>query len=981
MARTRVKIDTKDAWNAVQAFEHMIPQLRTYARAMTGNARLQVQVTAGPTRTDGNTIFITPPLALASKEVHSKRSECGKRAANGKLTCKACNLREVINFYLFHEVSHILWGTLADYNEYSLALWHRIFEEWHHEDCEHYAPMLTKLDSNRATMGLANLLTPFTGMMLNALEDARVNERTFEVRPGLRKIFAINMDRMLIDGSESLMTGEMCHWRDQPLDAQFMVGLYFEASGYDASAFLADEAMEMLRHPEIVALTGSVRTAANVDETFEIVIKIWLVAQKYGFCIVEKCVKPELSKEDGDDPDDGDAAEDAAGDEDDSAGDDGADGTGEEPDDSGAGSGPPESGGSAGGGAGTGAATPAESDDGSTTKPDPGGEPPAGGSSGSASDSDVPDREDGDVDDRATGRESEAGPDGISEGTGAETPDDDGTPGEPEPGDGDTDSGDGESAGPGSASAKESEEPDGVAPVIPSAAEGSDEVDHRGPEADPDESGDGPDDRGDPGDEILGNSDADEDSDADGTAESLPGEADEGDRVRGGWIDAGPARYEESTPLDDAPAGSDPAWAERSSEEDLDVADADPTSERRRDDFSPDDGVPDSEERPAASDGPDPDADDAPDGPVDGPSGPVGTSDGPTLGHGTPDDAATALGRVIIHKLLEDMAGEDLYGVMGGGEDGHPLGGDALDALTLAIAQRIHFDEAAYGVLGLNKLPYPCTDVGWQSSPYRSIERYMPSPALLARPTLLARRFFEANAMTKIDSNRKSGRVNARVLGRRAPTGDPRLFGKKALPKKHSYAVTIVVDCSGSMGDENMEKIKRYTMAMAEILHRLGIPFSVFGHSASSTNLDDNAPRSRFEEYGKYWMYIMPVKEMHEPWNDKGREKLVGLSSLQANLDGHALEYARKSVMQADATDRIIFYFSDGGLPAENSTEEKEIITREITWCRKNKVTLLGGGIDSNATAKVGMDTVILRRQEDITKLIEFLQKNLTRSE
>lgn len=487
--------------------------------------------------------------------------------------------------------------------------------------------------------------------------------------------------------------------------------------------------------------------------------------------------------------------------------------------------------------------------------------------------------------------------------------------------------------------------------------------------------------------------------------------SDESDRVRGGWVDAGTVWDEDGTSDADtasdgdaAEAGSgdagDPLGEEDSLPERRDAADdgtvreADPEDEGERSTDSGSEstleGGPTSDssgERVAdhADDGtgsPD-------DGPVNGPSVPVAAPDGPTLGHGTPDDAVTALRRVLIHRLIEDMAEGDILGVMGGGEDigcdcngeEHPaivLSSDVAEAIRIAIEQRKHFDTAATGVSGLNKLPYPHRSVSWDAGD-RKIEDYMPTPALLGRPTLLARRVFEANARTKIDADRKSGRVNARVLGRRAPQGDPRLFGKKALPKKHSYAVVIVLDCSGSMGEYKMERIRRYGMAMGEILHRLGVQFSMFGHTAHFQNLDD--PSSRQAYQSGLWMYVMPVKEIHEPWNDKAREKLIGLSSVSANLDGHALEYARKEVMRADATDRIIFYFSDGEMPAENEDEEREILEREIPWCRRNGITLLGGGINSEGTRKVGMDTVMLRSQEDITKLIEFLQKNLTRSE
>ena len=1015
--RTKVRIDTKDAWGAVRAFEHMIPQLRSYARAMTGNTRLEVQVTAGPTRTDGNTIYITPPLALANKEVHSKRSECGKRSADGKLTCKACNIREVVNFYLYHEVSHILWGTLAMHNEFSLAIWHKMFNSWHHEGCEHYSSILELVDQAGSTMGLAGLLSPFVGMMQNALEDARVNERTFEQRAGLRKIFEINMDRMLIEGSEQLLSGELLHWRDQPLDAQFMVGLYFQASGYHYEGFLHSDAVAMLQNSEIAERVESAKMAEDADAVFALVCEIWLIAQNHGFCVLERCIpepaidetpkdledggKDDASEDEGSpsDSDGGSEAGDADTTEEHSSGDAGAGspGTGGEP----AGSSPGTSPGSDGRSTGDELPELDSNDDSSASEGsgDPSGTP--AGSDGAG----TPDRDGGDLDDDGLAEAGTTGSDGA-----ATAPEDDAAPGTKDsdgggdPGESgqDIDSPDGllgESTEPTGAPQSEATGSDDGSPVEDQLSEGSPEVADRDAEGDRDDAGRGHEDgSAEVADGIPGPEESADPLEPAPVAEAAP---DEADRDGGGWIDGGESLEESGSDSSDETSDGD-ATAPRPGDEDGAVDEAATVPKSSGDEVHGDDTAAAGEEGlegPAGREvtsSPDSDADrplgDASDAPASGPSGPVGASERPTLGHGTHDDAARALRRVIIHALIEDMAGEDLFTVMGGGEDvgcdcgehhGIEMDGAMMDALQIAIEQRKYFDTAGFGVAGLNKLAYPCRDVEWKMLSDETIADYMPTSALLSRPTLLARRFFEANAKTKIDSNRKSGRVNTRVLGRRAPIGDPRLFGRKALPKKTSYAVTIVVDCSGSMGTYNMERIKKYSMAMAEILHRLGIPFSMFGHSAAAHDLDGGAGKRRsFGSYDdRYWVYIMPVKQMHEPWNDKGRERLVGLSSVSANLDGHALEYARKEVMTADATDKIIFYFSDGGMPAENRAEEKEILEREIPLCRKLGITLLGGGIDSDATAKVGMDTVMLRREEDITKLIEFLQKNLTRSE
>ena len=73
------------------------------------------------------------------------------------------------------------------------------------------------------------------------------------------------------------------------------------------------------------------------------------------------------------------------------------------------------------------------------------------------------------------------------------------------------------------------------------------------------------------------------------------------------------------------------------------------------------------------------------------------------------------------------------------------------------------------------------------------------TPETILAPALMRMRLvFAENKRTQRSRNQKSGKLDARVLGRRAWNDDDRLFGKKVIPGKRDYVVYICIDVSGS---------------------------------------------------------------------------------------------------------------------------------------------------------------------------------------
>lgn len=234
---------------------------------------------------------------------------------------------------------------------------------------------------------------------------------------------------------------------------------------------------------------------------------------------------------------------------------------------------------------------------------------------------------------------------------------------------------------------------------------------------------------------------------------------------------------------------------------------------------------------------------------------------------------------------------------------------------------------------------------------------------------------FEDNLRARNLKHLKSGKINARVLGRRAAVEDPRLFRKKSIPAKKDYFVIIGMDLSGSTSDGSIWIEQKVVAAQAELLHRLNIPFSIIGHSGHYNILSGSGYYTEWDYSGGMHLLIFPVKTEQQKWDSAAKARLFATKPVGANLDGHALEYLRKRADESHSLQKIIIYGSDGAMPMENYHEELEILKRELKTCKQRKHIVLGLGINTDSPRQHGLDTVIVRSDNDIGSVIRQLDK------
>lgn len=970
-------------------------------------------------------------------------------------------MREEVLVTIYHEIAHICCETMQEVNEQDIRM---MIENAIRNHGSKYGKQIedriksAPYDVRRSYLAISAIVSPFLPTIVNALEDARVNAEQFKARKGTRIMFEADVRETFALGVEQVTENgvERIEWRNYPLNAQVMVGLFVKASGYKYDTYFADEVVTALNDAELGVLVNKIHTARNVGAVYGLSFPILARLRELGYCKSELDPEPEPEPDEGgDEGGDGepDPNEDATSDE-----------TGQEEGDASSDS-PPEN-----------ASGSDESD--SSDQSDP----------GDGSEEDQPADSAGEPEEEDAAEGSDSGADseeGAGDRSDHEEPSGDGEAAQDPGGDLDGDQselgGSEEDSQAGEADAGEAADDDGAdgagrdtsgtgAPdeaVDPSegavgeegAGGGEDPSGER--EGDPDHSDTESDGAGDGSrdldvqPEAADGSSADETSEEGGVGEEATGDLDDQD----GSGDSGQPSGEQSDEAGDGEGGADaPGLGEQDDSEagessDPSITPSQPSSKPGGNGTGPDpdldsttgDGMGAPEGEPAdegvgdggnlpsdagddnsepangsgdgADDGAEAEAGNVPAADVAHPPTAEGTpeseaDEGVPDGHGddlpSVQDSADANddpydsgaddgtgGIEVVEKESNDRlpmgdaedANVKLMEWMGHGEKPKSIEEQELDdqIVDRAIVQGIYFETPSREIYGVREHKYGEPTIvdgyivsgAWDRHHWgRSRTKdgtegeFKPSESIVGPALLRMRVAFSDNQRGKEQRHLKAGKVNARVLGRRAPFGDERLFQRRTLPGKKDYFVLIGMDVSGSTVGRNIVLEKQAVTAQAELLHRLGIKFAIYAHSG---NL--HAPKSG--RGGGFDLEIYLIKEPHEPWSGAIQERLFAIGPDSCNLDGHALEYLRKVCDRVHATDKIILYYSDGKMPAENHDEELEILQREIKICEKRGITLLGVGIRTDSPARHGLDTVEVNGEEDVVKVVKHIEKRL----
>lgn len=125
---------------------------------------------------------------------------------------------------------------------------------------------------------------------------------------------------------------------------------------------------------------------------------------------------------------------------------------------------------------------------------------------------------------------------------------------------------------------------------------------------------------------------------------------------------------------------------------------------------------------------------------------------------------------------------------------------------------------------------------------------------------------------------------------------ESKAWQKREVPQEKDYAITLLVDLSGSMRGQKISETFKGAVALAEVLNRLSINTEILGFN------------DRLYEYQAYGQDMS--QEIRDRMGTMPRE--VSTERARYNDDGWALEEASERLARQKATEKFLFVLSDG---------------------------------------------------------------------
>jgi len=203
---------------------------------------------------------------------------------------------------------------------------------------------------------------------------------------------------------------------------------------------------------------------------------------------------------------------------------------------------------------------------------------------------------------------------------------------------------------------------------------------------------------------------------------------------------------------------------------------------------------------------------------------------------------------------------------------------------------------------------------------------------------------------TKLRMERESGALASKSIGALAAGTSHRVFGQISRGRSQRTAVTLLVDCSGSM--DRFRKIETATlsaMALSEALNGLpGVEHEVLGFTTKS----DSA--------------MNYVAKPFAQKDSRGIESLLGVDR-DCNADGRSVRWAARRLMSRKADRRILIVLSDGMPTVPDGEIALTDLKSAVAACERNGIETVGIGILSKAVEEFYPKHVVIQRVDELT--------------
>lgn len=235
-------------------------------------------------------------------------------------------------------------------------------------------------------------------------------------------------------------------------------------------------------------------------------------------------------------------------------------------------------------------------------------------------------------------------------------------------------------------------------------------------------------------------------------------------------------------------------------------------------------------------------------------------------------------------------------------------------------------------------------------------------------------RAFVARNRSRWEAGKRSGRLNSAGLSRLL-VEDDRVFRQKEVTKTRDVAVSLLIDCSGSMAGVPIKCAMGAAWALGHVLERLKLASEIIGFTSSwgagtslqnQYNDDPNACN-----YDRLVPLYMPIfKTFSEPFGTEQRMRIstyLHNGQMNVNIDGECVRIAGDRLLKRPEPGKTLIVLSDG-FPAGGTAKRRlnGHLKLTVDSLQKEGVNTVGIGIMTDAVSRFYPKYTILNNINDL---------------
>ena len=240
-------------------------------------------------------------------------------------------------------------------------------------------------------------------------------------------------------------------------------------------------------------------------------------------------------------------------------------------------------------------------------------------------------------------------------------------------------------------------------------------------------------------------------------------------------------------------------------------------------------------------------------------------------------------------------------------------------------------------------------------------------------------RAFLAMSKKRWESGRTSGKLNTSGLSRLV-VGDDRVFRQRVITKSKEVAVSLLIDCSGSMSGREIRLAIMAAWSLSEVMDRLNISSEVIGftteyfpYNATESLKKDNRDGDLYSRFRPLYMPIF--KTFIDRFGIVQKKRLAvyhaGLGHMSCNIDGECLRIAADRLMNRPESGKTIIVLSDGYPAGDgNSQKLRSHLKSTALDIEREGINVVGIGIGTDAPARFYRKHVKLDNIDDLPSTV-----------